>query len=650
MAKPKIKTVAKKTIKTIETVGIVTEKVKDVGARVKKDVGNTLNTNADTPQQYATQRYQDRVHTTIDDSAYIFNTVGRKSFVETKNNIKEIPLALQEIKERRINRQAKKGMNKAPEMNTETFSYPSDMGTDIFSTKSDFAVGKTPDVNSKNGVATPKTAKNDIRLGNNIALKNAQNPTNPANPQTAKVPSGLNPKSGRAMKSPNTQHAKTVTNANSKISGAIKSNKTAKTITQANTKAMQKKVMLNRLSVNKLAEKSRKVAQYTKEAAKEAAKVTIKGVKAVFKAIKIAYKAARSLVAAIIAGGWISVVVIILMCLICALTSSIYGIFLSNETSDTGITMKTVIQEINQEYQDSIEAEKESYVYDELDTSGRQTDWRDVLAIYAVKVNGDADDPQEIATIDESKKQILKMIFWDMNSIHSRLDTVVEMETVEIEDDNGNIIETEIPVYFTTLYITVESKSVDDMIDQYNFTQEQTKLLDELLSDKYRTLWNSLIYGTGALGTIDISSLDFANETANDMQKKVVVVAMNSEKYGIASRKGYCQAWVADVYQVTVGNRGYAASAIAAGRAWSVSQDWSKIQVGATVYGLSSNQYGHVGIYIGNGMVAHILISDEVTIQSLDSWVSQFKGVCWGWENGKNLTDDPQYDCVGGLI
>lgn len=69
---------------------------------------------------------------------------------------------------------------------------------------------------------------------------------------------------------------------------------------------------------------------------------------------------------------------------------------------------------------------------------------------------------------------------------------------------------------------------------------------------------------------------------------------------------------------------------------WAVSQDFSKIQVGATVYGYSSSQFGHVGIYIGNGKVIHNL-SGTVKVQSLESWVKDFKGFAWGWENGENL-------------
>lgn len=148
---------------------------------------------------------------------------------------------------------------------------------------------------------------------------------------------------------------------------------------------------------------------------------------------------------------------------------------------------------------------------------------------------------------------------------------------------------------------------------------------------------------------VDFSDITFDNEIANDTQKEIVKIAVSAADYGIAAVENQCQAWVADIYQKVLGSRGHAPSAIAAGRSWSVSSDWSKIQIGATVYGLSSNQYGHVGIYIGNGIVIHNL-DGYIKTQSLESWVKSYKGMCWGWENGKNLTGNPEYNCIGGLI
>ena len=169
----------------------------------------------------------------------------------------------------------------------------------------------------------------------------------------------------------------------------------------------------------------------------------------------------------------------------------------------------------------------------------------------------------------------------------------------------------------------------------YSFNDTQKKYLAELMSDKNNKLWASLIYNIGGVsggGSIDIKDLDFSNETVNDTQKKIVAVATNSAKYGISARSGYCQAWVADVYQAVTGSRGSAHCALCAADIWAVSSDFSQIPVGATVYGYSSSQYGHVGIYIGNGIVAHNI--GEIKIQSLESWIKTYKGFAWGWENG----------------
>ena len=38
-----------------------------------------------------------------------------------------------------------------------------------------------------------------------------------------------------------------------------------------------------------------------------------------------------------------------------------------------------------------------------MEISGGRAVWKDVLAVYAVKTNTDKDNPQEVATMDESK-------------------------------------------------------------------------------------------------------------------------------------------------------------------------------------------------------------------------------------------------------
>ncbi len=446
-----------------------------------------------------------------------------------------------------------------------------------------------------------------------------------------------------------TQRSGTETTSKIKLFGR-RSKDTIKTV-EGNKKVIRSANdgrVLAQETMKQSAKAAKKAEAITRESAKEAAKLAKKAVAFLKKIAKLTIEAVKSLVSAIIAGGWTAVIVIIVICMIGAVAYSVYGIFFSNEDSGTGITIQSAVIELNEEFWAETEKEKAKYTYDTLDMSGYQADWKEVLAIYSVKVNTDPNNPLEVATIDESKKNMLRDIFWDMNSISSRTETEESTTVVETTDEQGNVVQEEQPVTKVTLYLAINGKSADEMAEQYHFSAKQKEYLAELLSPKNDKMWNSLIYGFGIGKNIDISTLDFSSETAIEAQKKVVVVATNSAEYGIPASKGYCQAWVADVYQVAVGNRGHAASAVAAGRMWSVSKDWSQIQVGAAVYGYSSSQYGHVGIYIGNGMVAHNI--GGVKIETLNNWVNNYKGVCWGWENGKNLSGNPKYNCVGGLI
>ena len=89
---------------------------------------------------------------------------------------------------------------------------------------------------------------------------------------------------------------------------------------------------------------------------------------------------------------------------------SCFGIFFSGEDSGTGQTMQTAVQEINAEYEEKLEEIKTSHTYDVLEMSGSRAVWKEVLAVYAVKTTTDPDAAQEVATMDDSKKQLLKDI------------------------------------------------------------------------------------------------------------------------------------------------------------------------------------------------------------------------------------------------
>ena len=403
-------------------------------------------------------------------------------------------------------------------------------------------------------------------------------------------------------------------------------------------KSKQPIINVSKQSAKDTAKAINKSSQIAKETAKQSAKSAKKAARATKRAIKAMIESTKALVNAIIAGGWVSVVVIILICLVAALCSSFYGIFFSSETSQSGMNITSVIQQINNEFDDKIDEIKSSGSFDGVEVIGSRSNWKDVLSIYAIKTTTDENNPMEIATVDENKKAILSSIFWDMNNISKSVETRTETITKESTDEQGNAVKTTEQVEKKYLVITLTGKSAEDMSISYSFNDTQKKYLAELMSDKNNKLWASLIYNIGGVSGgsgIDIKGLDFSNETVNDTQKKIVAVATNSAKYGISARSGYCQAWVADVYQAVTGSRGSAHCALCAADMWAVSSDFSQIPVGATVYGYSSSKYGHVGIYIGNGMVAHNI--GEIKIQSLESWIKTYKGFAWGWENGSGI-------------
>jgi len=218
-------------------------------------------------------------------------------------------------------------------------------------------------------------------------------------------------------------------------------------------------------------------------------------VKATIAAVKAIIAGTKALIAAIAAGGWVAVVVIIVICLVAMIVGSCFGVFFSGEDSGTGQTMQTAVQEINTEYQNSIDEIKRVNSYDVLEMSGSRAVWKEVLAVYSVKVNTDPNNPQEVASMDDTKKQMLKDIFWDMNVISSRTALVSDSVVTETDDENGNIVTTSTVVERTHLYITVSHKTAEEMAAQYGFSQEQKDSLSELLKPENDSLWSAVLYG-----------------------------------------------------------------------------------------------------------------------------------------------------------
>ena len=154
---------------------------------------------------------------------------------------------------------------------------------------------------------------------------------------------------------------------------------------------------------------------------------------------------------------------------------------------------------------------KASHSYDVLEMSGSRAVWKEVLAVYAVKTTTDPDAAQEVATMDDTKKQLLKDIFWKMNEISSNTDTKTETVIETSDDGNGNIVETETTVTQTYLYITVSHKTAEEMADQFGFNEDQREQMAELLADENNSLWSQVLYGIsggdGEIVTVALSQV-----------------------------------------------------------------------------------------------------------------------------------------------
>lgn len=229
--------------------------------------------------------------------------------------------------------------------------------------------------------------------------------------------------------------------------------------------------------------------QQTTKAAETAVQKTAQ---AAGRALRSILAAARSLIAALMVGGSTVISLVLVICLIGLLIASPFGIFFSGEDSGTGYTMPEAVSMLNSEFSAKIEQIKAENPYDELDmdnagSAAMISNWRDVLAVYAVRTTTDNASPDEVATLTEGKMEILREIFWDMNAI------TYWTEIVPGGKDEADTV---------ILHITVTIKTHLQMADEYRFNTEQRRLLEELMQPKYQELFMAL---TGSYQDIELS-------------------------------------------------------------------------------------------------------------------------------------------------
>ena len=129
------------------------------------------------------------------------------------------------------------------------------------------------------------------------------------------------------------------------------------------------------------------------------------------------------------------------------------------------------------------------YDYDVIHYIGELAPWKEIIAVYAVKLNLDTDNPTELATFDGEKADALRQVFWNMNHIQIYTEVVDEVRSTTFVDENGNASMVETVVEIVHLYVNTEITSIVKLCEIYAFTEFQREMLSELLSDENDRIW-----------------------------------------------------------------------------------------------------------------------------------------------------------------
>lgn len=252
---------------------------------------------------------------------------------------------------------------------------------------------------------------------------------------------------------------------------------------------------------------SQKAAQAAAKAAQAAAKAAAAAAKAITAIIKWIVAAVKALVAAIAAGGWVAVVIVVIVALIAAVLCLCFGVFFSNDSAG-GMPMTDAIVSIDDGFTASIQARIDEltasadadvveilFAGDMEDENSSVSNWVDVLGVYSVYATT-GENASEVITVTPENIEKLRKVFYDMNSFSVTMETetaeeieVDEYGAIVLDEDGEPIVNTT-----TTLYINVEVTSLDyrDGADRYGFDESQMEMLMEIMRPEYYPLFAEL--------------------------------------------------------------------------------------------------------------------------------------------------------------
>ncbi len=494
--------------------------------------------------------------------------------------------------------QAVKSETSAPKVKTENCVDAAFSSKSMPKTKESYirSQGKTPaDI-----IKTPDRAKAVPKQNAHTVTRNVSSNAKKA----VKTKDSFSNGASRAVKTGNSYAGKAAKQKSVKT--AKRAAKTQKEITKKAAKQAAKQAK----------QAAQKAAQATKAATKAAVKITVKVAQMVAAATKTIISALAAL------GGWaVLLVALIIVIVVAAIAASPFGIFISDEAADSdSIPISSIVAECNMELSAKLDDIENAAAADRSEIIGEQANWDLVLAVFATKVAGVEDDTvEDVVVITEEKKQKLKDVFWDMHEITSRSETVTNGETSE-----------------KVIYITINTKTKDDMIAQYSFTRKQQEALDTLLEQD-----EVLISATHSLAISDGTAQDILKNLPDSLspeRKKVIKAAcslvgkVNYFWGGKSSAIGWDSEWgklktVSAEGSKTTGtkrpfgldcsgfvtwsfiNSGFSASAIGHGTQGQIAKcnriSWNQAQAGDLAF---LSDLSHVGIIAGKDTSGNILV------------------------------------------
>ena len=210
-------------------------------------------------------------------------------------------------------------------------------------------------------------------------------------------------------------------------------------------------------------------------------------------------RAAQSLLALLGAGGVVLVLAMVIGAA-AAVIGSPMGILFADESGDpNSIPVAEIVADTNADFGAAIndivsahpECSETTITYDYEDGHTWASYWPEVLAIFAVHTNLNSDS--DVVVINAAQKQRMQDAFWAMHEITYEVEEV-DTTPEPTEDAPDPKQQTEY-----ILHITVNSKTVDELAELYNFTQDQKDILHELLSDEMRPTLLALCGGIGII-------------------------------------------------------------------------------------------------------------------------------------------------------